>query len=104
MKDEKRQNTTETDGGFSDAEKAAMKERSKELKREKSSKSKTDGEQAVMEKINEMAEEDKKIASSLHELIKQNFPQLSFKTWYGFLLIRNKAKSSPFFRHQNVLM
>jgi len=98
MKDEKKQNTSETDGGFSDAEKAAMKERSKEIKREKSSKSKTDGEQAVMEKINEMAEEDKKIASSLHELIKQNFPQLSFKTWYGFPAYTKQGKVIAFFQ------
>ena len=51
-----------TDEGFSEAEKKAMKDRSEEIKREKSLKSKTDGEQAVLEKINEMQAEDKKIA------------------------------------------
>ncbi|HBO33703.1 MAG TPA: hypothetical protein DD636_03030, partial [Anaerolineaceae bacterium] len=78
LNDEKKQTAQESGGGFSEEEKAAMKERAKELKREKSSKSKTDGEQAVLEKIHEMEADDKKIASGLHELIKQNFPQLGF--------------------------
>ena len=84
--------------GFSEAEKKAMKERSEEIKREKSLKSKTDGEQAVLEKINEMEADDKKIAISLHELIKQNFPQLSFRTWYGFPAYTKEGKVITFFQ------
>lgn len=84
--------------GFSEAEKKAMKERSEEIKREKSLKSKTDGEQAVLEKINEMEADDKKIAISLHELIKQNFPQLSFRTWYGFPAYTKDGKVITFFQ------
>ena len=84
--------------GFSEAEKKAMKERSEEIKREKSLKSKTDGEQAVLEKINEMEADDKKIAISLHELIKQNFPQLSFRTWYGFPAYTKNGKVITFFQ------
>lgn len=87
-----------TDEGFSEAEKKAMKERSEEIKREKSLKSKTDGEQAVLEKINEMQADDKKIAISLHELIKQNFPQLSFRTWYGFPAYTKDGKVITFFQ------
>ena len=87
-----------TDEGFSEAEKKAMKERSEEIKREKSLKSKTDGEQAVLEKINEMEADDKKIAISLHELIKQNFPQLSFRTWYGFPAYTKNGKVITFFQ------
>lgn len=87
-----------TDEGFSEAEKKAMKERSEEIKREKSLKSKTDGEQAVLEKINEMQAEDKKIAISLHELIRQNFPQLSFRTWYGFPAYTKDGKVITFFQ------
>ncbi len=75
-----------------------MKERSEEIKREKSLKSKTDGEQAVLEKINEMEADDKKIAISLHELIKQNFPQLSFRTWYGFPAYTKDGKVITFFQ------
>ena len=84
--------------GFSEAEKKAMKERSEEIKREKSLKSKNDGEQAVLEKINEMEADDKKIAISLHELIKQNFPQLSFRTWYGFPAYTKDGKVITFFQ------
>jgi uncharacterized protein YdhG (YjbR/CyaY superfamily) len=87
-----------TDEGFSEAEKKAMKDRSEEIKREKSLKSKTDGEQAVLEKINEMQAEDKKIAISLHELIRQNFPQLSFRTWYGFPAYTKNGKVITFFQ------
>lgn len=87
-----------TAGGFSEAEKKAMKDRSEEIKREKSLKSKTDGEQAVLEKINEMEADDKKIAISLHELIKQNFPQLSFRTWYGFPAYTKNGKVITFFQ------
>lgn len=84
--------------GFSEAEKAAMKERSKEIKRQKTSKKKTDGEQAVLEKINEMEAGDQKIAIGLHELIKQNFPQLGFKTWYGFPAYTRDGKVITFFQ------
>jgi len=84
--------------GFSEAEKKAMKERSEEIKREKSLKSKNDGEQAVLEKINEMEADDKKIAINLHELIKQNFPQLSFRTWYGFPAYTKDGKVITFFQ------
>lgn len=75
-----------------------MKERSKEIKSEKTLKNKTDGEQAVLEKINEMEADDKIIASSLHELIKVNFPQLGFKTWYGFPAYTKDGKVITFFQ------
>ncbi len=97
-KSNKNQTAEELGGGFSEAEKTAMKERSNELKREKSSKSKTDGEQAVLEKINEMEAGDKLIAAGLHELIKENFPQLGFKTWYGFPAYTKNGKVVTFFQ------
>ena len=93
-----KQDIEESSEGFSEAEKAAMKERSKELKREKGSKGKTDGEQAILEKIDQMEANDKKIASGLHELIKQNFPQLGFKTWYGFPAYTRDGKVITFFQ------
>ncbi|NLG40532.1 MAG: hypothetical protein GX544_02425 [Chloroflexi bacterium] len=93
-----KQDTEKSGEGFSEAEKAAMKERSKEIKREKTSKKKTDGEQAVLEKINEMEADDQKIAIGLHELIKQNFPQLGFKTWYGFPAYTRDGKVITFFQ------
>ncbi|MEL7627227.1 MAG: hypothetical protein AAGU15_10265 [Anaerolineaceae bacterium] len=88
----------ESNNGFSDAEKEAMKERTKELKRQKTAKGKADGEEAVLEKINEMEGEDKKIASGLHALIKENFPQLGFKTWYGYPAYTKDEKLITFFQ------
>lgn len=63
--------------GFSDEEKAAMKERARELS------GKQDGEAAVQEAIARMPEPDRSMAKQLHALIKKNAPSLSPKTWYG---------------------
>jgi len=64
--------------GFTDEERAAMKERARELKR-----GKTDGESDVLAKIAEMPEPDRSMAERLHALIKAIAPTLSPKTWYG---------------------
>ena len=73
-----------TSQGFSDAEKAAMKERAKELKAEaRASKNKEEGENAALAAIAAMPEPDRSLAARLHELIKANAPSLSPKTWYG---------------------
>ena len=66
--------------GFSDEEKAAMKERAKELKAEAA---KADGESALLAKISEMPEPDRAMAKRLHAIIKASAPALSPKTWYG---------------------
>jgi uncharacterized protein YdhG (YjbR/CyaY superfamily) len=72
------------DRGFTDAEKAAMKERAKELKAEaRANKNKSAGESDVLEKIAEMPEADRAMARRLHEIIKASAPALSPKTWYG---------------------
>ena len=97
-KEKKNQNEHDSSGGFSDAEKEAMKERAKELRQEKSSKSKSRGEEAVIEKINEMDGEDKKIASNLHNMIKHEFPELAYKTWYGFPAYTKDGKVITFFQ------
>jgi uncharacterized protein YdhG (YjbR/CyaY superfamily) len=71
-------------GGFSAEEKAAMKERAKELKaEERFKKNKAEGEKAVLEAIAAMLEPDRGMAARLHELIKTSAPSLSPKTWYG---------------------
>ncbi len=73
-----------TTQGFTDAEKAAMKERAKELKAEaRMSKNKAEGENAVLAAIAAMPEPDRSMAARLHEIIKANAPTLSPKTWYG---------------------
>ena len=70
--------------GFTDDEKAAMKARAQELKAEAhGDQSKADGERDVLAKIAEMSEPDRGTANRLHEIIKNNAPALSPKTWYG---------------------
>jgi uncharacterized protein YdhG (YjbR/CyaY superfamily) len=65
---------------FSAAERAAMKERARELK---AAKTKAEWESDVLAKIAEMPEADRVMAERLHALIKQKAPDLSPKTWYG---------------------
>lgn len=73
-----------TNKGFTDAERAAMKERAKELKAEaRANKKKEDGEKDLLAKIAEMPEPDRAIATRVHEIVKANAPGLFPKTWYG---------------------
>jgi uncharacterized protein YdhG (YjbR/CyaY superfamily) len=66
--------------GFTDEERAAMKERAQELK---AAADKAGGESAVLAKIAEMPEPDRAMAKRLHAIIKASAPALSPKTWYG---------------------
>jgi uncharacterized protein YdhG (YjbR/CyaY superfamily) len=81
--------TTATDKkfeGFTDEERAAMKEHAQELKaaaRRGPRASKADGESDVLAKIAEMPEPDRAMAERLHAIIKANAPALSPRTWYG---------------------
>lgn len=79
--------------GFSDEERAAMKERAQELKAEArrgARASKADRESAVLAKIVEMPEPDRTMAERLHAIIKASAPDLSPKTWYGMPAYANK--------------
>src|SRR5688572_6634758 len=72
--------------GFTDEERAAMKERAQELKAEArrgARADKADGESDVLAKIAEMPEPDRAMAKRLHAIIKASAPALSPKTWYG---------------------
>src|SRR5271169_523261 len=73
--------------GFSDFEKAAMKERARELKAEAQ---KADGESAVLAAIAALKEPDRAMAKRLHVIIKASAPALSPKTWYGMPAYANK--------------
>ena len=74
---------TEPDG-FSAEERAAMKERAAELRSEgKRGAKKADGLQAVLDRIAQMAPEDRALAERVHMVMTQNAPELSPKTWYG---------------------
>jgi uncharacterized protein YdhG (YjbR/CyaY superfamily) len=66
--------------GLTAEEKAAMKET---LKERKTAASKEEAEKAVLEKIAEMKGLDHELAKRIHEIIKDNAPALSAKTWYG---------------------
>jgi uncharacterized protein YdhG (YjbR/CyaY superfamily) len=72
-------------GGFSAEERAAMRERSQELKAEsrRGARSGKDGEGDVLAKIAEMTEPDRRMALRLHEIVKATAPELSPRTWYG---------------------
>ena len=65
---------------FTAEERAAMKERARELK---SAKTKEEGERALLAKIAEMPEPDRAMAERLHAIITKSAPSLSPKTWYG---------------------
>lgn len=82
--------------GFSEEEISAMKERRKEMK---SRSKKVDGESEVLEKISQMNEEDRKICSRLHELIKSTAPELTPKTWYGMPAYYKDGKLICFFQN-----
>ena len=73
--------------GFTAEERAAMRERAKELKAEAQ---RADGERAVLTKIAEMPETDRAMAERLHEIVKASAPELSPKTWYGMPAYANK--------------
>ena len=68
---------------FTDEERAAMRERAKELKAEA-------GESDVLAKIAEMPQPDRAMAERLHEIVKASAPGLSPKTWYGMPAYANK--------------
>lgn len=83
------------DTGFSAEEKAAMKERARELKAEKE---RVDLEGAVLARIAEMPEPDRSMATRLHEIIKAAAPGLSAKTWYGMPAYVKDGKIVCFFQ------
>jgi uncharacterized protein YdhG (YjbR/CyaY superfamily) len=72
--------TQTSDKGFTAEERAAMKERARELK---ASKNKADWESDVLAKIAEMPKADRALAERFHAIVKAGAPSLSPKTWYG---------------------
>jgi uncharacterized protein YdhG (YjbR/CyaY superfamily) len=85
--------------GFTDEERAAMKQRAKELKAEaRANKNKEEGESEVLAKIAEMPEPERAMAMRLHEIIKASAPVLSPKTWYGMPAYARDGKIVCFFQ------
>jgi uncharacterized protein YdhG (YjbR/CyaY superfamily) len=90
-----------TSEGFTDEERAAMKERARELKaaaRRGPRAAKADGEADVLAKIAEMPESDRAMAERLHALIKVSAPDLAPKTWYGMPAYAREGKVVCFFK------
>jgi uncharacterized protein YdhG (YjbR/CyaY superfamily) len=87
--------TRQTSKGFTDEERAAMKERARELKAEAS---KADGESTLLEKIAEMPEPDRSMATRLHAIVTASAPELSPKTWYGMPAYAKDGKVLCFFQ------
>jgi len=87
--------------GFTDEERAAMKERAQELKAEARRgprADKADGESDVLAKIAEMPEPDRAMAKRLHAIIKASAPALSPKTWYGMPAYAKDGKVVCYFQ------
>jgi uncharacterized protein YdhG (YjbR/CyaY superfamily) len=76
---------------FTAEERAAMKERAKELKAEaRATKSRAEGERAVLAKIAELPEGERAMAERIHAIITASAPALWPKTWYGMPAYANK--------------
>jgi uncharacterized protein YdhG (YjbR/CyaY superfamily) len=85
--------------GFTPEERAAMKERARELKAEaRANKNKADGESDVLAKIAEMQGSDRAMAKRLHAIIKASAPALSPKTWYGMPAYAKDGKVVCYFQ------
>src|SRR4029434_11014986 len=82
--------------GFTDEERAAMKERLQELKAERAGKA--DGDSCVLAKIAAMQEPDRAMAKRLHAIIKASAPALSPKTWYGMPAYAKDGKVVCYFQ------
>jgi uncharacterized protein YdhG (YjbR/CyaY superfamily) len=88
-----------TSKGFTDEERAAMKERARELKAEaRADKNKADGERDVLAKIAEMKGPDRAMAKRLHAVITASAPALSPKTWYGMPAYARDGKVVCYFQ------
>ncbi|MDO9084799.1 MAG: hypothetical protein Q7U53_01220 [Anaerolineaceae bacterium] len=87
------------DQGFSAEEKAAMKERTNELKAaSRANKNREEGEKAVLEKIAEMEEPYGALAKRVNEIVKTHAPDLMPRTWYGMPAYAKDDKIVLFFQ------
>jgi uncharacterized protein YdhG (YjbR/CyaY superfamily) len=90
---------TQKSDGFTADERAAMKERAKELKAEaRANKNKADGENDVLAKIAEMPEAERAMAERIHAIIQASAPSLWPKTWYGMPAYAKDGKVVCFFQ------
>ena len=91
--------TDETPDGFTAEERAAMKERAKELKAEaRATKPKADRESAVLAKIAELPEPDRALGERLHAIVKASAPSLAPRLWYGMPAYAKDGKVVCYFQ------
>ena|SRR5687767_13115030 len=92
------QTSAKSSKGFTDEEKAAMKERAKELKAEaRASKDRAAGESDLLAKIAELPAPDRAMAKRLHAIVTATAPDLWPKTWYGMPAYAQDGKVVCFF-------
>ena len=97
-----RQSAKSTSGaaskGFTAEERAAMKDRAKELKAAARRGGKADGESDVLAKIAEMPESDRVMAERVHAIVTASAPDLAPRTWYGMPAYAKDGKVVCFFQ------
>lgn len=82
---------TSSSSGFTDAERAAMKDRAEELRTSgRGGKKKSDDAKALLAKIAEMPDEERILAERIHAIVASAAPNLSPKTWYGMPAYANE--------------
>ena len=81
--------------GFTAEERAAMRDRARQLKAEVR---RADGEKAVLDKIAEMPEADRALAERVHRIVKESAPDLAPKTWYGMPAYATDGKVVCYFQ------
>src|SRR5262245_58400260 len=89
--------TSKSSSGFTAEEKAAMRERAKEVRRGKRRSAK-DGEQDLLAKVAEMPDDDRAIAERLHAIVTATAPELAPTTWYGMPAYAKDGKVVCFFQ------
>ena len=91
--------TAKSAKGFTADERAAMRERAKELKaEERANRSRADGERDVLEAIAKMEASDRAMAERIHAIVTATAPALMPKTWYGMPAYASDGKVVCFFK------
>jgi uncharacterized protein YdhG (YjbR/CyaY superfamily) len=85
--------------GFTAEERAAMKERARELKaEERANRDRAAGEKNLLEKVAEMQGPDRALAERIHAIVTESAPDLWPKTWYGMPAYAREGKVVVFFQ------
>ena len=99
QKSGKTTSATKKSAGFTAEERAAMKERARELKaEERLNKDRAAGERALLAKVAEMPEPDRAMGKRVHEIVTASAPVLSPKTWYGMPAYARDGKVVCYFQ------